>query len=142
MKVRAPAEKNFKRAKVKPGRAKRSRSRIRWKVARHLAAVLLFLYAGYRAVNLVVRAAPLQVGKIVVSGNARLSTAEVEALTRSVSAAGVVAIQRISTPTGGTCWSRRGLPKPVCAGCCRRRSRCASPSGRRWGSAGWAASCT
>jgi len=84
MKVKAPAEKNFKRAKVKPGRAKRSRSRIKWKVARHLAAVLLFLYAGYRAVNLVVRAAPLQVGKIVVTGNARLSTAEVEALTRGL----------------------------------------------------------
>src|SRR5204862_1574489 len=84
MKVKAPAEKNFKRAKVKPGRAKRSRSRIWWKVARHLAAVLLFLYAGYRAVNLVVRAAPLQVGHIVVSGNVRLSSAEVQALTRGL----------------------------------------------------------
>ena len=82
MKVKAPAEKNFKRAKVKPGRAKRSRSRVGWTIARHLAALLLFFYAGYRAVNLVVGAAPLQVGKIVVTGNVRLSTAEVEALTR------------------------------------------------------------
>jgi len=84
MKVKAPAEKNFKRAKVKPGRAKRTRSRVGWKVARHLAALLLFFYAGYRAVNLVVGAAPLQVGKIVVTGNVRLSTAEVEALTRGL----------------------------------------------------------
>ena len=67
VKVKAPAEKNFKRAKVKPGRAKRSRSRIGWKVARHVAALVLFCYAGYRAVDLVVRAAPLQVGRIVVS---------------------------------------------------------------------------
>ena len=80
MKVKAPAEKNFKRAKVKPGRAKRSRSRVGWKIARHFAAVLLFFYAGYRAVNLVVGAAPLQVGKIVVSGNVRLSSADARPL--------------------------------------------------------------
>ena len=35
---------------------------------------MLFFYASYRAVNLVVRAAPLQVGTIVVTGNVRLST--------------------------------------------------------------------
>jgi cell division protein FtsQ len=84
MKVKAPAEKNFRRAKVKPGRAKRSRSRFGWRIARHVAAVLLFCYAGYRAVNLVVRAAPLQVGRIVVTGNVRLSSAEVEALARGL----------------------------------------------------------
>ena len=33
----------------------------------------LLLYGGYRAVDLVVRAAPLQVGRIVVTGNVRLS---------------------------------------------------------------------
>ncbi len=43
MKVKAPAEKNFKRAKVKPGRAKRSRSRVGWKIARHFAAAAAVL---------------------------------------------------------------------------------------------------
>ena len=86
MRVKAPAEKNFRRAKVKPGRAKRSRSRSRfgWRIARHLAAVALFCYAGYRAVDLVVRASPLQVGHIVVTGNVRLSSGEVEALARGL----------------------------------------------------------
>ncbi len=84
MKVKAPSEKNFRRAKVKPGRAKRSRSRIGWKVARHVAALMLFCYASYRAVDLVVRAAPLQVGRIVVTGNVRLSSAEVQALTHGL----------------------------------------------------------
>ena len=51
VKVKAPSEKNFRRAKVKPGRAKRSRSRIGWKVARHVAALMLFCYASYRAVE-------------------------------------------------------------------------------------------
>jgi cell division protein FtsQ len=80
VRVKAPSEKSFRRAKVKPGRAKRSRPRIAWRLARHAAALLLFCYASYRAVNLVVRAAPLQVGRIVVTGNVRLSSAEVEAL--------------------------------------------------------------
>ena len=88
MKVKAPSEKNFRRAKVKPGRAKRSRSRSRsrfgWRIARHLVALLLFCYASYRAVNLVVGAAPLQVGRIVVTGNVRLSSAEVQALARGL----------------------------------------------------------
>ena len=80
MKVKAPAEKNFRRAKVKPGRARRSR--VRWIVhaARRLAALLLFLYASVRAVGLVLSASPLQVGHITVSGNVRLSSAEVQAL--------------------------------------------------------------
>jgi cell division septal protein FtsQ len=86
VKVKAPAEKNFRRAKVRPGRAKRSRARSRagWRVGRHLAALLLLCFAAYRGVNLVVRAAPLQVGRIVVTGNERLSDAEVEALARGL----------------------------------------------------------
>ena len=84
MSVKARSEKNFRRARVKPGRAKRSRSRIWWRIARHLAALLVIFYAGYRALNLVVRAAPLRVGRIVVTGNVRLSDAEVEALARGL----------------------------------------------------------
>jgi cell division protein FtsQ len=88
VKVKAPSEKNFRRAKVKPGRAKRSRSRSRsrfgWRIARRVVALLLLCYASYRALNFVVRAAPLQVGRIAVSGNVRLSTAEVQALVRGL----------------------------------------------------------
>jgi cell division septal protein FtsQ len=84
MKVKAPREKNFRRAKVKPGRPKRSRKRWIGRTLRRITAVLLFAYASYRAVNLVVRASPLQVEHIVVSGNVRLSSGEVQALTRGL----------------------------------------------------------
>jgi cell division protein FtsQ len=90
VKVKAPSEKNFRRAKVKPGRAKRGRSRIAWRLLRHLLVLALFCYAGYRAFTLVVRAAPLKVGRIMVSGNVRLSSAEVEALAHGLHGRGIL----------------------------------------------------
>ena len=84
MKVKAPAEKNFRRAKVKPGKAKRSRPRFGWKALRRLAAAALFLYASYRAVTLVVNAAPLKVEHINVTGNARLTDSDVQTLAQGL----------------------------------------------------------
>jgi cell division septal protein FtsQ len=105
---------------VKPGRAKRSRSRVVWRLARHAAALLLFCYAGYRAVNLVVRAAPLQVGKIVVTGNLRLSTAEVEALTRGLYGRSILTVDLdasrrhlLESPWVGDAALRRLLPSTI-----------------------------
>jgi cell division protein FtsQ len=80
MAVKAPAEKNFRRARVKPGRRKRGQLRLLLRVARHAAAFLVVLYAGYRAVNLVVSASPLHVTRISVMGNVKLSSGEVETL--------------------------------------------------------------
>jgi cell division protein FtsQ len=80
MTVKAAAERNFRRAHIKPGRRKRPRAWPTWRLARHLTAITLVTYAGYRAVNLVVSASPLQVGRIVVRGHMRLSSGEVEAL--------------------------------------------------------------
>jgi cell division protein FtsQ len=124
VKVKAPSEKNFRRAKVKPGRAKRSRSRSRsrfgWRIARHVAALLLFCYASYRAVNLVVGAAPLQVGRIVVTGNVRLSSAEVQALVhrlygRSILTADLAAYRRhlLESPWVADAALRRVLPSTI-----------------------------
>jgi cell division septal protein FtsQ len=82
MSVRAPAEKNFKRARVRPGRRRRGwRAYIGWRHVVRVAAVLLAVYAVYRAFDLVVTASPLQVSRIAVRGNTRLSSGEVEALT-------------------------------------------------------------
>ena len=80
MTVKAPAEKNFRRAKVKPGRRKRGRLRLTWRATRHALALTLVVYAAYRAVDLVVTASPLQVSRIVVKGNVKLSSGEVETL--------------------------------------------------------------
>ena len=80
MKIKAPAEKNFKRARVKPGRRKGRRLRFTWHAARRVLAFVLVVYAMYRAVTLVVSASPLQVSRIVVKGNVKLTSGEVDAL--------------------------------------------------------------
>jgi cell division septal protein FtsQ len=79
MSVKAPAEKNFRRPKVKPGRRQApSKMRVSWRTARAVATIVLVVYAGYRAFDLVVNASTLQVTAIDVRGNTRLSDGEVQ----------------------------------------------------------------
>ena len=80
MSVRAPAEKNFRRARVKPGRRRGLRGAVVWRHLRRVIVLLVVGYAAYRAFDLVLTASPLQVGRFVVRGNARLSNGEVQAL--------------------------------------------------------------
>lgn len=84
MSVKAPTEKNFRRAKVRPG-AKKGRASgllrgLSWRAARWSAAALVVSYAGYRATTLVVHASGLQVRRIAVHGNVRVSSGEVQAI--------------------------------------------------------------
>jgi len=78
--VRAATEKNFRRARVKPTRRKSARPWITWRIVRVAASVMLVTYAAYRAFDLVVSASTLQVRRIAVHGNVRLSAGEVQAL--------------------------------------------------------------
>lgn len=80
MSVKAPAERKFRRAQVKPVRRKRARSWMTWRTARIGAAIVLVTYATYRAVDLVLAASTLRVTRIVVHGNVRISSGEVQAL--------------------------------------------------------------
>jgi len=84
MSVKVPAEKNFRRAKVRPGGKKGSGSGaarwITWRAARWGVAAVVVLYAGYRGTNLVLQASGLQVRRITVHGNVRLSSGEVQAI--------------------------------------------------------------
>ena len=84
MSVKAPAEKNFRRAKVKPSRRKGGRARISWRAARVILGGALVLYAGYRAFGFVVSSSTLQVQRIAVRGNVRLSAGDVQALVQSL----------------------------------------------------------
>lgn len=80
MSVKAPAEKNFRRSKVKPVK---KRAGGRWLSPRLLVAgvlAVLGLYVAYRATNLVLTAAVLQVSAIKVRGNVHLSSGEVQAI--------------------------------------------------------------
>jgi cell division protein FtsQ len=82
MAVKAPAEKNFRRAKVRPAGRKAGRLAgwLTWRIGRWTAAGIVVLYAGYRGSNLVLHASGLQVRRISVHGNVRLSSGEVQAI--------------------------------------------------------------
>ncbi|HYT74546.1 MAG TPA: FtsQ-type POTRA domain-containing protein, partial [Vicinamibacterales bacterium] len=82
MKVKAPAEKNFRRANARPGAKKRPRLTgwLSWRAGRWVVAVVLASYAGYRATELVLHASSLQVRRISIRGNVRLSAGDVQAI--------------------------------------------------------------
>jgi cell division septal protein FtsQ len=84
MGVKAPAEKNFRRARVKPGRRRRAKARVSWRAVRIAVAVVLVSYATYRAFDLVLSAAGLRIQRISVKGNARLSEGEVRTLSDGI----------------------------------------------------------
>ncbi len=80
MSVRAATEKNFRRARVKPTKRKAARARLSWRAVRVAVCAVLAVYAAYRAFDLVLSASTLQVRRIVVHGNVRLSAGEVQTL--------------------------------------------------------------
>ena len=81
MSVKAPVEKNFRRARVKPPVKKRpSAVRLALRAVRVLVPCALIGYATYLAFDLVVSASTLQVRRVVVSGSSRFSAGEMEAL--------------------------------------------------------------
>jgi cell division protein FtsQ len=92
MKVKAPAEKNFRRAKVKPVKRRAGRAWLTWKTVGVAAGAVLSLYAGYRAVDLVLNASLLKVSRIVVRGNVRLATGEIQALAAGLRGSNILSV--------------------------------------------------
>lgn len=80
MAVRAPADKRFRRAHLKPTRKRREWKVLCRRVARIGVTLTLVVYAGYRATDLVLNASVLAIDRLEVRGNERLSTGEVIAL--------------------------------------------------------------
>ena len=81
MAVKAPADKNFRRAKVRPsGRRRGLAAWMTWRVGRWAIVAIAVVYAGYRGSDLVLHASSLQVRRISVHGNVRLSSGEVQAM--------------------------------------------------------------
>jgi cell division protein FtsQ len=79
MPVAVQADKRFHRARTKPGR-RRYWHRPWIRVARDVAIAGALLFAGYRGVTAVTHAPLLAISRIVVKGNVRLSTGEVDAI--------------------------------------------------------------
>ena len=133
-------DKRFRRAHVKPSRKRSPASKHAWLAARFLALALVLGYAGYRGVTLIAAASSLQIGHMVVRGQARLSTGEVLALVEGLRGQNILAVdleawqqKLLSSPWVESATIRRVLPSTVEIGC---------TSGGRWASAGWARRCT
>ena len=75
--VAAPADRRFRRARVKPARRRRVSARHVWLVAKVTAILGIAVYGGWRGTALVLGAPALQVSRISVRGNERLSVGEV-----------------------------------------------------------------
>jgi cell division protein FtsQ len=120
--VAAPAERNFRRAKVRPAGKRKSgfRPRLSWRVGRWSVAVLIVAYAGYRATNLVLHASALQVRRISVHGNVRLSSGEVQAIVDGLQGSSILTAdlpgyrrRLLASPWVANAELRRVLPSTV-----------------------------
>jgi cell division septal protein FtsQ len=110
MGVKAPAEKNFRRASVRPARkAGRVARWLSWRLARWIGAGLLVAYAGYRGTTLVLHASALQVRRIEVHGNVRLSSGEVQAIVEGLRGSSIL----LDSPWVADVALRRVLPSTV-----------------------------
>jgi cell division septal protein FtsQ len=80
MRVRAPSDKRFRRAQVKPARRRRPWLRHLWRAARLAAVLAGVMLAVFHGASLLLSAEALHITTIRVSGNARMSKGEVVAL--------------------------------------------------------------
>lgn len=78
--VAAPADRRFRRAHVKPARKRRGWRTLAMPIARYAGLGLLVLLAMYRLTSVAAHAHVLQVDRILVRGNDRLSRGEVLAV--------------------------------------------------------------
>jgi cell division septal protein FtsQ len=78
--VAVPSDKRFRRAHVKPAHQRSSWGRWSLRVVRSAAIAAVFLYGGYRGLVSVAQAHALQIDRITVRGNQRMSPGEVLAV--------------------------------------------------------------
>jgi cell division septal protein FtsQ len=80
MPVKAPAERNFRRAPAKGARRRRFRPRFSWTVVRRALSLLLLVFGVCQSLAFAFTTPLLRVNRITVHGNVRLSSGEVQAL--------------------------------------------------------------
>jgi cell division protein FtsQ len=120
MSVKAPAERNFRRARVKPGRKSRFKPKVSRAVVRQVVTVLLLVFGAYQAVAFALTTPLLRVNRIAVRGNVRLSSGQVQALVEdlrgtSILRADLDAFRRrlVESPWVGDVALRRVLPSTI-----------------------------
>lgn len=120
MTVRAPSERNFRRASAKSAKRRRFRPRLSWNVVRRLLGVVLFLFGVYQSIAFAFTTPLLRVNRISVHGNVRLSSGEVQALVEDLRGSSILRVdldafrQRlVESPWVADVALRRVLPSTV-----------------------------
>jgi cell division protein FtsQ len=120
MRVSAPAERNFRRARVKPAKRTRFRPRLSWGIGRRVAIVALLIVGVYTTVTLAFTTPLLRVKKIAVRGNVRLSSGQVQALVEDLRGTSILRVdldafrRRLNdSPWVATVALRRVLPSTI-----------------------------
>ena len=128
MRVAAPADKRFRRARVTPARRARFFEFTWIKVARAAALLALLVYGLYRVTSLVLTADALTITRINVSGNSRLSRGEVVALLDGLRGTNMITVdleswrqKLLSSPWVADAAVRRVLPGTVAVAISERR---------------------
>jgi cell division protein FtsQ len=113
--VAAPADRRFRRAHVKPARKRSAARTILRPLVRYGLVALVLVYGAYRASAVVADARMLQVDRIVVRGNERLSRGEILAVLNGLRGESLVW-------TDLDRWRRRLLASPWVRDAALRRS--------------------
>ena len=128
MRIAAPADKRFRRARVTPARRARFFEFTWIKVARAALLLALLIYGLYRATTLVLTADALTITRIDVSGNSRLSRGEVVALLDGLRGTNMITVdleswrqKLLSSPWVADAAVRRVLPGTVAVAISERR---------------------
>jgi cell division protein FtsQ len=128
MRVAAPADKRFRRARVTPARRARFFEFTWIKVARAAALLALLISGLYRVTSLVLTADALTITRIDVSGNSRLSRGEVVALLDGLRGTNMITVdleswrqKLLSSPWVADAAVRRVLPGTVAVAISERR---------------------
>jgi len=113
--VSAPSDRRFRRAHVKPSRKRRAWRAFVLPIARYAVVAAIVLYGGWRLTGAAAHAHVLQVDRIIVRGNERLSKGEVLAALNGLRGQSLIW-------TDLDAWRRRLLASPWVRDAALRRS--------------------
>ena len=126
--VAAPADRRFRRAHVKPARKRKVSGWRFWRIARLAGVLGLAVYGGWRGTALVLGAPVLEVARVTVHGNARLSTGEALAILDGLQGSNILTVdiehwqQRLlASPWVEEATLRRMLPSRIDVAIAERR---------------------
>ncbi len=114
MRVAAPSDKRFRRARVTPARRRKAWAGRGWQITRISVVMAVVLFGVYQGAALVLSAEALTVTRLTVSGNVRLSRGEVVALLDGLRGRNMVTVN-LET------WRRRLRSSPWVADAVMRR---------------------